>query len=208
MENNYEIRVCSNTSCGLRYPLITGHPFGERCPLCLGDTESVITRRFAPESAANPTQHFIEIHLLLDNVRSAFNVGSIFRTADCFGVRKIHLCGITPTPDNASVKKTALGAVDFIPWTYSRNAVYTAADILKSTPHLWALEQDDRAARLEPITSKYENPIVLILGNEVTGVDPDLLDLSEKIVQIPMLGKKHSLNVEAALGAALAVFRT
>lgn len=207
MENNYEIRVCTNPFCGLRYPLVTGHPFGERCPLCLGDTQSVISRTLASESAVNPSRPTIEIHLLLDNIRSAWNVGSIFRTADCFGVSKIHLCGITPTPENASVKKTALGAVDFISWTYSRNAVSTAANILKNTKHLWALEQDDRAVRLAPISSEFDSPIVLILGNEVTGVDPDLLDLSEKIVQIPMLGKKHSLNVEAALGAALAVFR-
>ncbi|MEI6289260.1 MAG: TrmH family RNA methyltransferase [Chloroflexota bacterium] len=208
MENSFEIRVCQNPSCGLRYPLITGHPFGERCPACLGDTKKVFSRDLFPEMAELKKTPVTEIHLLLDNIRSAWNVGSIFRTADCFGVKRIYLCGITPTPENPSVKKTALGAVDFIPWSYSRNAVQTVENLLKAAPHVWALEQDHRSVLLEPIGVVFETPILLILGNEVTGVDPILLNLCEKIVQIPMLVENRSLNVEAALSACLAVFRS
>jgi len=205
--SSFEIRICENPACGLRYPLIKGHPFGERCPHCLGSTLATLTREISmePTSALQPPR--LQLEALLDNVRSAWNVGAIFRTSDGFGVRKLYLCGITPTPENPSVAKTALGADNSIPWDYSRNALLTAQKIKAEGAHLWALEQDERAI---PVYSKFEvddQPIVLIVGNEVSGVDPAMLDLCERIVYIPMLGKKRSLNVEVAFGAAMSALR-
>jgi 23S rRNA (guanosine2251-2'-O)-methyltransferase len=145
---------------------------------------------------------------LLDNIRSAWNVGAIFRTADGLGVQKLHLCGITPTPENKSVGKTALGADQSIPWTYARNALSAVEKLKFEGVRLWALEQAERAV---PVTDSWranDQRTVLIVGNEVTGVDPALLELCERIVYIPMQGQKRSLNVEVAFGVAVSALRS
>ncbi len=203
MANQYQIRVCQNSACGLRYPLVEGHPYGERCPLCLGKTMAVITRPLSPEPFSPPSRPTFQLEALLDNLRSAWNVGAIFRTADGLGVQKLHLCGITPTPENVSVRKTALGADQTVLWTHARNAL-SAVEQLKATGvRLWALEQDNRAVPVTEGWTAAEERIALIVGNEVTGVDPALLELCERIVYIPMRGQKRSLNVEVAFGVAV-----
>lgn len=200
----YEIRHCPN--CELRYPLTANHPFGPRCPSCLGETQVVRRNTFSnflqrEEGPGNKGNFFA----LLDNIRSAWNVGAIFRTADGLGVRKLYLCGITPTPENESVCKTALGAEESVAWEYGPNALNQAKRLKSDGCRLIALEQDSRAI---PI-NEYQIPTsdsrysILILGNEVTGVDPDLLDLCDQIVHIPMYGQKRSFNVEVAFGIAV-----
>ncbi len=210
----YQIRQCQNATCRLRYPLTEAHPFGERCPLCLGATHLEIQRPLTADrrfDAAPETKDGPRVEAFLDNVRSAWNVGAIFRTADAFGVRHVHLGGITPTPENKSVAKTALGADQSIPWTHNKNGLAMAEKLKGEGYSLWALEQDERAvsttdfftdSRIGTDTSK---PIVLIVGNEVTGVDPGILDLCEKILYIPMHGEKRSLNVEVAFGVAVSL---
>ena len=205
MASSFEIRVCENPACGLRYPLVMGHPFGERCPRCLGGTAVALRRELSAEPIASPGPQTANLEGLLDNLRSAWNVGAIFRTADGLGVQKLHLCGITPTPENPAVAKTALGADQSIPWTYAPNAVIAAENLVSSGAHLWALEQDQRAIPLADAKITGNQQIVLIVGNEVTGVDPALLDLCEQVVYIPMQGKKRSLNVEVAFGVAAAM---
>jgi len=208
----YQIRQCTNPACGLRYPLVEGHPFGERCPLCLGTTEIALSRSFSPEPVTSPLAPLLrgegsQIEALLDNIRSGWNVGAMFRTADGLGVSKLYLCGITPTPENKEVRKTALGAEETVRWEYSRNALETARQLKREGCQLWALEQDARAVAIEKADfsadSGYLKRMVLIVGNEVTGVDPALLDLCDRIVHIPMLGQKRSLNVEVAFGVAV-----
>ncbi len=206
----YEIRLCQ--SCGLRYPLVENHPFGERCPGCLGTTKPVSAHRIDHQPASLAIEPKARLEALLDNIRSAWNVGSIFRTADGLGVSKLHLCGITPTPENVSVTKTSLGAEESVLWEYSRNALETANRLKTKGCTLIALEQDVRAKALEDLSpsrniatslrSPQDGNPVLILGNEVTGVDPNLLDLCDQIIHIPMLGVKRSLNVEVAFGIA------
>ncbi|MCX6082936.1 MAG: RNA methyltransferase [Chloroflexi bacterium] len=207
MADSFEIRVCKNPECGLRYPLVKGHPFGERCPLCLGSTLVVITQKLTSEPISEPDTASLQLEVLLDNVRSAWNVGAIFRTSDGFGIQKIYLGGITPTPKNPSVAKTALGADANIPWVSSPNALNLAQKIKSDGSHLWALEQDPRAIPLYSTFQIDDMPIVLIVGNEVSGVDPGLLDICERIIYIPMLGKKRSLNVEVAFGVAISALR-
>lgn len=218
--SRYEIRVCENPACGLRYPLVEGHPFGERCPLCLGSTEAVLTRPLSPEPFSpihgqNPAPTYW-LHAILDNIRSAWNVGAIFRTADGLGVEKLYLCGITPTPENDAARKTALGAEETVRWEYAKDAVKLAARLKAEGFALWGLEQDERAVRLDKTdwgtdfetekrmqtTDVAEKRIALVVGNEVTGVDPALLDLCDRIVYIPMRGNKRSLNVEVAFAIA------
>lgn len=227
--SHYEIRICENPACGLRYPLADGHPFGARCPLCLGSTKVSLTRPLSPEPFS-PLNELIptfnkRLHAILDNVRSAWNVGAMFRTADGLGVEKLYLCGITPTPKNDAVRKTSLGAEESVQWEYAQNAVKLAERLKAEGFVLWGLEQDERAVRLgkanwetdteaEKRISTAEQMritngmdvankrVVLVVGNEVTGVDPGLLELCDRIVYIPMHGSKRSLNVEVAFAIA------
>jgi len=205
MPNNaYEIRVCQ--SCGLRYPLQQGHLFGDRCPVCKGETRVILTQILTLEpnpdlipALSSPRQE--KKVVLLDNIRSAWNVGSIFRSADGFGYDHVYLCGITPTPENEAVTKTSLGAEDTVTWSYHRDAVKLVNGLKKEGWIINALEDDARATSIH---TREDGPkkTALILGNEVTGVDPDLLDLCNEIYYIPMRGKKKSFNVAIAFGIA------
>jgi tRNA G18 (ribose-2'-O)-methylase SpoU len=140
---------------------------------------------------------------LLDNIRSTFNVGSIFRASDGAGLHRLHLCGITPTPDNPKVAKTALGAEHSVDWSYHLNAIQ-AAQALKSQGFLiCALEATpDSCSIFEAPPFLFSSPLLLVVGNEVTGVDAGLLELSDAVLSIPMQGKKESLNVSLAFGIA------
>jgi len=200
----YEIRLCQN--CGLRYPLTEGHSFGSRCPSCLGETQVVFKRSIAPSTMRGEVAEISKashISVLLDNIRSTWNVGSIFRTSDGLGISKLFLCGITPTPENESIRKTALGAEETVAWEYSRNALETADHLKGEGCMLVALEQDPRAVPVAQFMSSNSQPVILILGNEVTGVDPGILDICDEIVHIPMHGYKQSFNVEVAFGIAV-----
>ncbi len=140
--------------------------------------------------------------VLLDNIRSAWNVGSILRTADGFGFSHAFLCGITPTPEVEAVRKTALGADDFVPWSYHKDAVTLVKGLKKEGWFVRALEEDERAVTLAKGKKQKAEKIVLIAGSEVTGVDPELLDLCDEILYIPMHGGKKSFNVSVAFGVA------
>jgi tRNA G18 (ribose-2'-O)-methylase SpoU len=137
----------------------------------------------------------------LDNIRSAWNVGSIFRTADGFGFTHAYLCGITPTPENEAVTKTSLGAEESVPWSYHKDALQLARGLKKEGFRSLGLEEDPRAEEItQSITVSADS--VLIVGNEVTGVDPELLELCDEILYIPMGGEKKSFNVAVAFGIA------
>ena len=225
---SYDIRLCN--SCGLRYPLVEGHPFGIRCPVCMGDTRVALSRQLIAEpdsdshrdgaGSVKPALSKVEVkdarHLhraqvqvrksfamLMDNIRSAWNVGSILRSADGFGFTHAYLCGITPTPDNEAVKKTSLGAQDSVSWSYHKDAVKLVHGLKKEGWKVFALEEDTRSRSISQFPdSQFPNPVVLIAGNEVTGVDPELLELCDEIFYIPMRGEKKSFNVAIAFGIA------
>lgn len=204
-ESGFEIRVCD--SCGLRYPLpITGTSHTNRCPNCMGDTRLILSRSLItelkhsrPASSSNKRGHSI----LLDNVRSAWNVGSIFRTADGFGYSHAYLCGITPSPDNGAVMKTSLGAENSVSWTSHSDAVKLAAELKSKGFKLIALEEHEHSASLlEWADHTIQSETTLIVGNEITGVDPHLLALCDAIYHIPMYGEKKSFNVAIAFAIA------
>jgi len=164
----------------------------------------VLTRGLTYETISPLNQPSLHLEALLDNIRSAWNVGSIFRTADGFGLKHLHLCGITPTPDSEAVRKTSLGAEETVSWTYHKNAV-VAAQALKSEGYsLFAMEEDNRSISIQSAKQKTENEkFVLIAGNEITGVDPDLLSLCDQVFFIPMRGDKRSFNVAVAFAIAV-----
>ena len=140
---------------------------------------------------------------MLDNIRSAWNVGSIFRSADGFGFGHVYLCGITPTPEIEAVTKTSLGAEDIVPWSYHKDAVKLLRTLKKKGWLVWALEEHERAVSLSAgVDAESLRPVILVVGNEVTGVDPGLLALSDLIFYIPMQGSKKSFNVAIAFGIA------
>lgn len=199
----FEMRACS--SCGLRYPLQQGHSFGTRCPHCLGETQIITSKVIRDE------EKVIEKNLaaksgfravLLDNIRSAWNVGSIFRSADGFGFDHIYLCGITPTPDVEAVGKTSLGAEEYIPWSNHKDSVRLVLGLKNEGWRIIALEEGKGAKDIRKVKHIKAEKSVLLLGSEVTGVDPDLLDLTDEIYSIPMQGQKRSLNVAIAFSVA------
>ena len=201
----HEIRVCN--SCGLRYPFVEGHPFGTRCPACAGDTRVAVRRESSSErrdTGAPKDERGKNLAVLLDNIRSAWNVGSILRSADGFGFSHAYLCGITPTGDNEAVMKTSLGAEDSVPWSHHKDAVKLAKGLKTEGRRIYVLEEDVRGVEigLAGKAASRSRPEVLVIGNEVTGVDPELLELCDQVFYIPMRGDKRSFNVAIAFGIA------
>lgn len=145
---------------------------------------------------------------VLDNLRSIYNVGSIFRTANAVGIDKIILCGTTPTPlDKKGLKrkdfaKVALGAEDTIAWEYKGETVETLKNLRQEDYYIIAFEQDGRAVDYKEVTIKKRENIAFVIGHEVDGITQDVLEECDVIAEIPMLGTKESLNVTIAFGVA------
>jgi 23S rRNA (guanosine2251-2'-O)-methyltransferase len=144
--------------------------------------------------------------VLLDNIRSLYNTGSILRTADASGVQRVVLCGITPRPDQGSrqrraIAKTALGAEDSVPWEYQPDAHTALQSLATAGYHIVAVETSPEAVNLFEWAPRW--PICLVFGHEVDGVSSDLAAHVETVIRIPMLGEKRSLNVATAAGVVL-----
>jgi 23S rRNA (guanosine2251-2'-O)-methyltransferase len=195
---------CDNPRCKLRFPGTVGHPRWSRCPACRSSVHLVTTVQSADEHNYHANHDRLShVDAMLDNVRSAWNVGSIFRTADGTGIGKLYLCGITPSPDNSKVSKTALGAEAGIPWEKYNNGVLLANQLKSAGSQLWTLEDVPGAKALFDVEQEeVGTAIVLVVGNEVSGVDPGIIELSDMVIGIPMLGKKQSYNVAVAFGIA------
>lgn len=143
------------------------------------------------------------ICLVLDNVRSLNNVGSSFRTADAFRIEKIYLCGITGSPPHRDIQKTALGATESVEWEYCLNTLQALQKLKAEGYQLCALEQVDTATHLHEFQPSKEGKYALIFGNEVFGVETDVLNQCDQILEIPQLGTKHSLNIAVSMGIAV-----
>ena len=135
---------------------------------------------------------------LLDNIRSVWNVGSMFRTADAVALGGLYLCGMTGTPPRKDMEKTALGATLTVPWDFWPDSLDAARQVKELGMPLIALEQDPRARPWD--TFDFPFPHCFIVGHEVNGVRPELLELVDHVVEIPMAGTKHSLNVAVSFG--------
>lgn len=143
------------------------------------------------------------IVLVLDNVRSLNNVGSAFRTGDAFRVEKIFLCGITGTPPHRDIQKTALGATESVEWEYCLNTAEAIEKLKASDYQLCALEQVESSVKLNDFSPEKDKKYALIFGNEVFGVEEEVLKACDHILEIPQLGTKHSLNISVSLGIAV-----
>jgi tRNA G18 (ribose-2'-O)-methylase SpoU len=139
--------------------------------------------------------------IVLDNIRSALNVGSIFRTADAFGIEAIYLCGITACPPHREILKTALGATETVPWKYFDHAARALLQLRSSGYSTAAIEQTDRSISLKEFIPASKQAVVL--GNEIDGISNEVLQYCDAFIEIPQFGFKHSLNVAVCAGIVL-----
>jgi 23S rRNA (guanosine2251-2'-O)-methyltransferase len=140
---------------------------------------------------------------VLENVRSAYNVGSLFRTADAFLLEAVYICGYTAYPPHKEIKKTALGAEETVSWEYFKN-VGDAIELLRTRNYqVYAVEQTVNSHSLQDLDFQKDEKIAVIFGNEVTGVEQSTIGLTDGCIEIPQLGMKHSLNIATAAGVVI-----
>lgn len=154
------------------------------------------------QRANNHTLQRLPVCLLLDNVRSLYNVGSLFRLADGARLERVLLAGITGAPPHAGIRKTALGADEWVPWEYHVDSLRLAKKILNAGYQLVVLEHV-KPAKVH-WEAQYQFPVCLVLGNEISGVRPEIVELADQAIEVPMKGEKNSLNV--AMAGAVAVY--
>lgn len=138
--------------------------------------------------------------IVLDDIRSLHNIGSVFRTADAFLVEKIYLCGITATPPNKEIHKTALGATDTVAWEYAKDVLEVVENLKKEKVRVFAIEQVQNSIMLNDFETDENEKYALVFGNEVKGVMQEAIHLADGVIEIPQLGTKHSLNVSVSAG--------
>ena len=148
-------------------------------------------------------QDKIPVIVVCDNIRSMYNVGSIFRTCDAFAVEKVYLCGITAKPPHKEIRKTALGATESVEWEYVADAKNLIMQLIENQYVPIAIEQVDHPMKLDDFQVDTDKKYVLIFGNEVEGVQQDLIDICAAAIEIPQSGTKHSLNVSVCAGVVL-----
>lgn len=145
----------------------------------------------------------IPLVIILDNIRSMHNVGSVFRTSDAFLVNRIILCGFTPRPPHRDINKTALGATETVNWQYQESTLDAVNELKAEGYKIYGIEQVDNSIELEKFTFDKNEKIAIVLGNEVEGVDEEVLKQCDGSIEIPQFGTKHSLNVSVAAGIVI-----
>lgn len=141
--------------------------------------------------------------LVLDNIRSLNNIGSVFRTADAFLIQKIYLCGITAKPPHKDIHKTALGATESVEWEYVNHTLETVERLKKDGVQVISMEQADKAVQLQDFEVQSDMAYALIFGNEVKGVAEEVVAASHTVIEIPQFGTKHSLNIAVSVGVTV-----
>jgi tRNA G18 (ribose-2'-O)-methylase SpoU len=162
--------------------------------------EEISARRVPPEAVATAAR--VPIYGLLDNIRSLYNVGSIFRSSDGAFIEGLFLTGYTPRPPRPEIDKTALGATQTVPWAYFRNPLDAVAEARSRGMRICVLEQTTQSRPYYAL-SPGDFPICLVVGNELTGISPALVSSADLAVEIPMYGTKQSLNAAVAFGVAV-----
>lgn len=142
--------------------------------------------------------------IVLDNLRSRYNIGSVFRTADAFRAQALYLCGITATPPCREINKTALGATESVEWRHFETTLHAVSHLRSSSFKIFAIEQTENSISLDRLVFPEANQkIALIIGNEVFGVDQAIVDVCDCVIEIPQFGTKHSLNVAVSTGIVM-----
>lgn len=149
------------------------------------------------------TSKKIPLIVVLDNIRSLNNIGSVFRTSDAFRVQEIILCGITATPPNRDIHKTALGAEDSVEWRHFESTKDVVLELKTNNIQIVAIEQAKESISLNEFQIKSDKPIAVIFGNEVEGVSDDVMDIVDECIEIPQYGTKHSLNISVSAGIVI-----
>lgn len=143
------------------------------------------------------------IIIVLDNIRSLNNIGSVFRTSDAFLIEKIYLCGITATPPNNEIRKTALGATETVAWEHVEDCVTLVKELKEEKTAVYAVEQTEDSIFLSEFIPKPDTKTVLVFGNEVKGVQQEVINHCDGVIEIPQLGVKHSLNISVSAGIVI-----
>ncbi|TCP27932.1 SpoU rRNA methylase family protein [Tenacibaculum skagerrakense] len=143
------------------------------------------------------------IIVVLDNIRSLNNIGSVFRTSDAFLIEKIYLCGITATPPNKEIHKTALGATESVKWEYVEDTLELIKKLKNQGVKVFSIEQADNSTMLDELSVSREEKYAVVFGNEVKGVQQEVVTASDNCIEIPQLGTKHSLNISVSCGVVL-----
>ncbi|MBN2480527.1 MAG: RNA methyltransferase [Bacteroidales bacterium] len=141
--------------------------------------------------------------VVLDNVRSLNNIGSIFRTCDAFLIEAIYLCGITATPPHREIHKTALGATDSVPWQYFENTVEAVQTLKNKQYRIIAVEQTENSTPLNELNIMKNLKYALVFGHEIKGVEQPVVDICDESIEIPQMGTKHSINIAVSAGIVL-----
>ncbi len=157
--------------------------------------------RIDPESYKKANK--LPLVIVLDNIRSMSNIGSVFRTSDAFRVEAVYLCGICSTPPHKEIHKTALGATESVTWQYFDNTLNAIADLKQKGYKIVSVEQTHNSVPLQAFTPQEDEKIALILGNEVKGVEQSAINASDLCVEIPQYGTKHSLNIAVTTGIVI-----
>lgn len=143
------------------------------------------------------------IIVILDNIRSSNNVGSVFRSSDAFLIEKIYLCGITATPPNKDIQRTALGSTDSVQWEYAKDTISIVKKLQQQGVYVASIEQAEDAILLNNFTPPVGKKLAIIMGNEVKGVQQEVVSESNSCIEIPQYGTKHSLNISVTCGIVL-----
>jgi len=143
------------------------------------------------------------IIIILDDIRSLHNIGSVFRSSDAFLVEKIYLCGITAVPPNKEIHKTALGATETVTWEHAENVLDVIEKLKKENVAVYAIEQTENSIMLNDFQPELNKKYALIFGNEVKGVNQKAINISDGVIEIPQLGSKHSLNISVTAGIVI-----
>ncbi|MFT5243452.1 MAG: 23S rRNA (guanosine2251-2'-O)-methyltransferase, partial [Psychroserpens sp.] len=143
------------------------------------------------------------IIIILDNIRSLNNIGSVFRTSDAFLIEKIYLCGITATPPHNDIRKTALGSTDTVDWEYAEHTIDVINTLTSENVKIISIEQAERATMLNEFQPEPNQKYALVFGNEVKGVAQNVVDASDVVIEIPQFGTKHSLNISVSCGVVV-----
>ena len=141
--------------------------------------------------------------IVLDNIRSLNNIGSVFRTSDAFLIEKIYLCGISATPPNKDIHKTALGATESVDWEYAEETLEVVQQLQTENIQVLAVEQAENSTKLDDFFPKKNQKYAIVMGNEVKGVQQKVVNAADLCVEIPQLGTKHSLNISVTTGVVI-----
>lgn len=161
---------------------------------------SELNRKTVEEFKRSDKSPFI---IVLDNIRSLNNTGSVFRTADCLKAEAVYLCGITATPPHRDIHKTALGATESVQWSYFKNTTDAIDELKAGGYEIISLEQAEGSIPLQDFQPRNNSKYALVFGHEVKGVQQDILDVSDHCLEIPQFGTKHSFNISVSAGIVL-----